>query len=186
MTMGTREAILSRRTIKEFTGERLSRETLEALLELAVWAPNHRMTEPWRFTVVCGEKLNDFAEVVVGAIRDDDAPKLLAKRPQLVERLPKLGAFICVHRTPVPEDPMLDREDYAACACAVQNLLLAATAQGIGSFWSTGRIFERPPVRAFLEVDPGADVVGSLWLGVPVREGQSRRTPAGEKTAWIV
>ncbi len=179
------ETILRRRTIKAFTGEGIPRARLESLIELATWAPNHRMTEPWRFSVVSHGKIPDFLDVVLGSISENDHPKLLKKKEILKGRLPKLGAFIAVTRTPVKEDPMIDREDYAACCSAVQNLMLGATGMGLGSFWSTAKVFDRPPVRSFLEIPEGAENVGSIWLGVPAEEGRSQRRPVSEVTTWI-
>ena len=144
--MDTLSAIRERRTHKRFTGAPVPEAQLETLLDLARWAPNHRLTEPWRFSVVVHARIPDLARTTVGAIADSDHPKLLAKRQKLERQLPLLGAFVAVYRTPVPDDPLLDREDYAACCCAVQNLLLGATALGLGSFWSTGRVFGRAPV----------------------------------------
>lgn len=183
--MDTIDAIRERRTHKEFTGQPVARETLEALLDLAVWAPNHRMTEPWRFFVVTAERIPDLAAAVDRAIKDDDHPKLLRKKPVLARRLPKLGAFIAVGRRPVPDDPLTDQEDYAACSCAVYAILLAATAMGLGSFWSTGKVFKRPKVRELLGMPDEMELVAAIWLGTPVAEARSARRSAPELTHWV-
>jgi len=182
--MDALEAIRQRRTHKLFTGEPVTRAQIETLLDLAVLAPNHRLTQPWRFYVLEHAHMQGLADVVVGCIRDDEHPKLLRKRETLTKRLPMLGAYITVAREPVPDDPMLDKEDYAAVCCAVQNLSIAAHAMGLGSFWSTGKVFDRAPVRAFLGLPDGLERVASIWLGVPAGEAKSTRTPASELTVW--
>jgi nitroreductase len=179
------EALLTRRTIKDFTGEAVSREDLRKLLEVAIWAPNHRMTEPWRFAVVTREGIAGLQSAVLEGIRPDDPPKVHAKRAQLEKRLPGLGAFISVHRCPVPGDEILDREDYAACCCAVQNILVGARALGFASYWSTARLFGREPVRRYLKISPEQEIVASIWLGRAAREATSRRTPVENVSRWI-
>ena len=176
--------ILGRRTHKNFTGEPVSRRQLEELLELATWAPNHRLTEPWRFFVVERSGVPALTEVVLGTISDDSHPKLLRKRDILKQQLPNLGAFIAVARPNVPDDPLTDREDFAACCCAVQNILLGATAMGYGSFWSSAKVFNRPAVREFLGIPAGFEMVASVWLGVATDRASSERTPVAELTTW--
>ena len=183
--MDTFECILSRRTHKQFTGEPVTKAQLEQLLELGIWAPNHRLTEPWRFFVVQGDGIPGLTQAVLDSIGDDEHPKLLKKKAVFARRLPKLGAFISVVRTPVPDDPMTDLEDHAACSCAVQNIMLGATAMGLASFWSTGKVFNRPPVRAFLGLPEGVVSVASIWLGFAEQAPHSKRIPVAELTTWI-
>ncbi len=178
-------AIRTRRTHKFFTGDPVTREQLELLLELAVWAPNHHKTQPWRFFVVTHERISAFADSVLDAITADAPPKMQAKKPALAEKLVKLGAVVSVGRTPVTEDPKRDREDYAACCCAIHNLTLGAVALGLGSFWSTGATFELPPVRAFLGLPQQMQQVELVQLGVPAREATSERRPAAQATTWV-
>ena len=179
------ECILARRTQKLFTGEPVSNDQIHKLLELATFAPNHRLTEPWRFFVCPHEHIPRLAETVVSTIRDDEDQKLLRKREIFKRRLPKLGAFIGVGYVPVKDDPRTAREDYAACCCAVQNIMLGATAMGLGSFWSTGRLFDRPPVRELLNMPEDVVRVAAIWLGVPTKPSKCKRRPAQELTTWV-
>jgi nitroreductase len=183
--MDALEAILTRRTHKVFSGEPVSDEDVHTLLKLATFAPNHRMTEPWRFYVLRKQHMKRFTEVVTGAITADDHEKLQRKKVMLEKRLPLLGAYITVGRVPTPEEPMLDKEDYAACCCAVQNLMIGATALGIGSFWSTGKIFDRPAVRTYLGIPDELERVASIWLGGIVQEAKYHRTDVAHLTEWI-
>lgn len=141
-------AIRSRRTRKDFGPEPVTRETLEELLELAVSAPNHHETRPWRFRVLQRDTLERLAKAA-------DDPKLRRSQTAIVV------AQI------VAEDPRTALEDYAACAVAIANIMLGATARGLASFWRTPRGLDEPGVRVLLEF-PGADVriVGIVHLGV--------------------
>ena len=101
------EAIRSRRTLKEFTDEPVAPELVRELLELAVLAPNHHETEPWRFWVVGRETLNALTEAT-------GDKKLLRSHTAIV---------VGVKRD---SDAQTAEEDYAAVSCAIQNIMLAA------------------------------------------------------------
>lgn len=141
-------AIRSRRTRKDFGPEPVARETLEELLEFAVSAPNHHETRPWRFRVLQRHTLERLAKAT-------DDPKLRRSQTAIVV------AQI------VDRDPRTALEDYAACAAAITNVMLGATAHGLASFWRTPGSLDEPVARVLLEL-PGADVriVGIVHVGV--------------------
>jgi len=166
--MDTTLAIRSRRTVKDFTGVPVSRAVLNELCELAAWAPTHRMTQPWRFAVLdqpAIARLGVYMQATPAIAAVPDPAKGAAKLAKLVERLPSLGALIQV--TWVRDaDPAINLEEHAAASAAVQNLLLAATAAGLGSFWSTNPALSHPLTQAWCGSDPASeDFLGSLWLG---------------------
>ena len=139
MALTVADCIRTRRTVKAYTGEAVPREALERWLDLACWAPTHRLTQPWRFAVLdqaAIRRLGDFlrGEPAIAAV--PDPAKAAAKLAKLLDRLPTLGAMLQV--TWVRDaDPGIDLEEHAAAAAAVQNLLLAAHADGWAGFWST-------------------------------------------------
>jgi nitroreductase len=183
--MDVREAIRSRRTHKQFGDGEISRETVEELLELARWAPNHRLTNPWRFAVLLRPALDRFQQFVlenVSAICGKKSPESIREKAQTL--LPSLGALIVVGcvRNPAPE---VAREDFAACACACQNILLGATAQGLATFWSTGTMFCSAKSAEFYGLGEGVDLVGAICLGTPVKEPQGIREPLEGKVRWL-
>ena len=166
--MDTSIAIRTRRTIKDFTGAPISRVVLDDLCEQASWAPTHRMTQPWRFAVLdqpAIARLSAYLLATPAIAAVPDAAKGAAKLAKLLERLPSLGAMIQV--TWVREArPELDLEEHAAASAAVQNLPLAATAAGLGSFWSTNPALSHPLTQAWCGSDPASEgFLGSLWLG---------------------
>lgn len=182
-------AIRSRRTVKDFTGAPLDRATLETLLDAARWAPTHRLSEPWRFAVLDQAAIARLSAWLPTQpqIRDTpDAAKGPAKLAKLLERLPTLGALINVTwvRSPNAE---IDREDLAAAAAATQNLLLAATAAGIGSFWSTNPALGHPDTQRWCGSDPASEgFLGSLWLGIAKQQPPAPpRRPLSERVRWL-
>jgi nitroreductase len=168
--MDTITAIRSRRTIKDFTGSPVPRPVLDALLEAACWAPTHRLTQPWRFAVLdqaAIARLAAFLTATPAIAAVPDPQKGAAKLAKLLDRLPTVGALILV--TWVRDaDPAIDLEEHAAASAAVQNMLLAATALGLGGFWSTNPALTHPATTRWCGANPDQEgILGAIWLGTP-------------------
>jgi nitroreductase len=158
-------AIRSRRTCKTFTGEPVPRPILDELVASAVLAPNHRLTQPWRFGVA------DRAAVAALVAFVQQPPVCAAvearKLGAICERLARCGAVVQV-TCQRSDDAERARDDRDATAAAVQNLLLAATARGLGSFWSTSPLMVHPEVQRWFGADPAGEAhVATIWLGWP-------------------
>ncbi len=188
--MDTLEAIRGRRTVKSFRPEPVARPIIARLLEAAVWAPNHRLTEPWHFTVVQGRTLERLAalrrQMTADALRLRGEPEERARREgESAERKALAAPVTIAVAIDQHTDPAIREEDYAAAACAIQNLLLAAHALGLAAFWSTNRLCTYPPAYALLGIPPECRIVGLVQLGYPDQQREQRRTPAAERTAWL-
>ena len=144
------ELIRTRRTHKAFHPEPVDRETIDALLDLARWAPNHNLTNPWRFRVLGPRALARLKE----AAGPESAPKL--------DRAPTL---IAVSALQCGTDPLLDEEDRAATACAVYIVLLTAHERGLGGYWRTPAVLRTPEGRAACGIPDGEAVLGLVHLG---------------------
>ncbi len=156
--MDVEEAIRTRRTHKAYRPEPLDRATLEQLLDLARWAPNHNLTNPWRFRVIGPEALGRLKE----AAGPESAPKL--------DRAPTLVVCSCV----LGGDPVQDEEDLHATAVAAYIVLLAAHARGLAGYWRTPEVLRTDEGRAAVSLPDGERFVGLLHLGRPLQE---QRTP---------
>jgi nitroreductase len=185
--MDALEAIRSRRSIRQFTDRPVSREAIEQLLDAAVTAPNHRLTQPWRFHVLGPIARRRYGETL-GArkakrIEDPVAARALVEKVAAAEVA--LPAMIAVSMT-VDENPEIREEDYAATMMAVQNLLLAAHATGLGAHLKTGAVMDDPRTRSAMGVPEGQRIVATIQLGEPaaVPEVQSRRA-AMDLTTWL-
>ena len=188
--MSVLETIAERRSIFDFQPTVVPRERIERALQAAVWAPNHKLTEPWRFIVV-GPECKSRLSAVYARIKQDDVPVDIAREAmdeigrKAVKKLmskPTVIAVTCA----VSGDPFLDREDYAATCCAIQNIMLAAWEDGIGMQWSTSGLIEDAEALSVLGVDPGREqVVGLLYAGFAERVPTSARKPAAELTTWL-
>jgi nitroreductase len=146
------DAIRTRRTFKAYDPAPVARDTLEELFELARWAPNHHLTNPWRFRVLGPGAL----EALKAAAGPESAAKL--------DRAPTLVAASVVQGG---EDPVSDEEDVAAAAVAAYIVLLGAHARGLGGYWRTPGVLRTPEGRAACGVPEGEHVLGLLHLGRP-------------------
>ncbi len=193
--MDVLEAIHTRRTIKSYAPDKVPRELIEQVLEAAVWAPNHRLTEPWEFVVVQGEALETLARLRrqmtvdwISAQRPNGEPLPAERREREGEDAYRkaIAAPVTIAVTVAQHaDPAIREEDYAAVAAAIQNLMLAARGLGLGAFWSTNRLIDYPPARELLGVPPERRIVGLVQLGYPAQQRDARRTPATVRTRWL-
>jgi nitroreductase len=166
------DAILTRRTIKDFKPDPVSDAALERALTAGIWAQNHRMTQPWRFVVLGPQAQRALAEAgadaQVRALPGGTDPATQAKvRAGAVQKLmskPRIVVVTCV----LSGDAFQRREDYAAVCCAIQNIQLAAWAEGVGMQWSSGKQTEQPQTYTLLGIDPTAEeIAGFLYFGYP-------------------
>jgi len=169
--MQAEEAIRTRRTHKAYTPEPLDRETLDELFELARWAPNHNLTNPWRFRVVGPEAL----ERLKRAAGPESAPKL--------DRAPTL---VVASALQLGDDPIRDDEDLNAAAAATYILLLAAHARGLAGYWRTPEVLRTPEGRAAVDVPPDEKVLGLVYLGHPCQDKPPPpRAPSDEYVTYL-
>ena len=147
-------AIRRRRTHKQYGSEPVDEPTLRGLLDLARYAPNHHVTQPWRFRVLGPETRRRLAEAAGGK----EATKL-ARAPTLVLATAVLSG-----------DPRTDEEDLHATACAVYAVLLGATGLGLASYWRTPAALEADEARRVLALADDERIVGLVHLGPAVSE----------------
>lgn len=169
--MDVYEAIHTRRDVEAFGDACPSREVIERLIEAARWAPNHRMTQPWRFHVFTGAARDEFADAIASWLASNGQPESLGTSARA--KLNRAPVALFLTQAGTPDDAARDLEDYAACACALQNLLLAAEAEGLAAHTSTDRLITYDVTREQLGLTGGDRVVAIVHLGF-LREG----TPA--------
>lgn len=181
------DAIRQRRTIKQYTARPIPRELIERLLDAAVWAPNHHLTEPWRFAVLTGAAKDHLAilrrQQVREAMADPTTPGAVMKLEETYRKMAGAAALVVVTARHDP-DPHVDEENRLATAAATQNLLLTATEEGLASFWSSG-VAPYQPARAFLGVPDDEVIVAVVHLGYTEHAHPGRRRAARELTRWL-
>jgi nitroreductase len=182
-------AIHQRTSVRRFRSEPVPRETIEQVLECAVRAPNHKLTQPWRFSILSGAARDRFAQLKAGhrlkRFDDPSAPEALAAADKVRRETRDTPVFVVVMSAVSPDETTRE-EDYAASMMAVANLMVAAESLGLGSFLRTGSIMRDPTVLELARVPQGFRVVGIVSLGYPAEaESPRRRKPAAELTEWV-
>ncbi|HWI09650.1 MAG TPA: nitroreductase [Solirubrobacteraceae bacterium] len=169
--MELEEAIRTRRTHKAYAPQPLDRETLDELFELARWAPNHKLTNPWRFRILgpqALQRLKDAADDAIAAAKLDRAPTLVAVTAT------QSG------------DPVMDEEDMLATATAAYVVLLAAHGRGLAGYWRTPGVLRSAAGRAALGVGDDERVLGLLHLGHPRQEPRvPERAPVEQVAVYL-
>ena len=168
--------IVSRRTIHKFAPQRPSKEILLKSIEVARWAPNHKLTEPWRFYLIGEETAEAMAQLNACLVEERrGAAVAKAKLAQWREK-PSMIVVTCKKAG----DPFREKEDYAATCCAIHNMSLYLWAEGIGMKWSTTKCTRDPKFYDLMAIDPEREeVVGLLWCGYPEEVPESTRKPIG-------
>ena len=173
-SLSVAEVIRQRRTIHLFRPEVPPFEVIREAVGLACWAPNHHVTEPWRFTHLgpqTAAAVVDLNARLVALKTSEAAGE--AKRKQW-STVPGWLVVSCLRS----DDPTRETEDYAACCCAIQNFSLALWSQGIGVKWTTGKVTRDPEFLRLTGIDPAQQrVVGMLWYGYPAEVPTQQRQP---------
>lgn len=181
-------AIRHRRSVfpGQYTGEAVSREEIGQLLELANWAPNHKKTEPWRFIVFREKGLEKVSEYMLGHY-DANTPEEARsemKRKKMGNNPLKAGAIVAIVMARDPEESLPEWEELAAVACAVENMWIAASAMGLGAYWSTPRAALE--ADDFLGLAENERCLGWFYIGrISETPPDSERLPVASKTQWI-
>ncbi|MEA2270973.1 MAG: hypothetical protein QOD55_1826 [Solirubrobacteraceae bacterium] len=169
--MDLEQAIHTRRTHKAYGPEPVARETLDELFELARWAPNHNLTNPWRFRVIGPEALERLKQ---------------AAGPEAAAKLDRAPTLVAVSAVQGGEDPVQDEEDLYATASAAYIVLLAAHGRGLAGYWRTPAVLRSLEGRAALGIGEDERFIGLLYLGPPRQERQApERAPARDVVTYL-
>lgn len=177
------EAIHRRRSAWVYQDRPVPRDVMERVLEAAVWAQNHHLTEPWRFIVVERDSATcrAIAELAAAhAIKASGNPARAALGKKKFSEAPVVVWVYCLRG--VNEHDTL--ENYAAVSAAIQNLALAGVAEGLGLGWDNGGLAHAAGIKEALGAEPGWIQVGALLIGYPLKAATSQRTPASAFTRW--
>ncbi len=181
------EAIDTRRSIKRFRERPVLRDAIERLIDAAVMAPNHRMTEPWRFVVLGPRSRQAFARRR-GRLKAQNAAEGVAR--EVIEEKVRaetaaVPAIVAV-LSEVSEDPVVRDEDLAAVWMAIQNISLAATGMGLGTHIRTGMLTQDWEVQKIVGAEPGERLCALVYIGEPAETPTAKsRASGGAKTTWL-
>lgn len=190
------DTIQSRRTIFKFKPQPVPMNVLEDLLYAGIWAPNHHLTEPWRFTVIgeatkkkLAECYRDIQVEKVNSKMKTPKPKKVTKAIEKGDRRfknfmskPTIVAISCIKKG----NDDRQKEDYASVCCAMQNIQLAGWEQGIGMQWNTGTITKDKRAYKLLGIDVKKEyIIGFSYMGYPEEIPKPKRKPLNQVLRWL-
>jgi nitroreductase len=154
--------ITGRRTIHDFRPEPVPVEKIRKAIDVARWAPNHHLTEPWHFYLLGPDTIRAVIELNTQLVREKNGAEAANAKQQRWAAIPGWLAVTCDKSA----DQRQLQEDYAACCCAIQNMMLYLWSENIGVKWSTGKVTRDPRFYDLLWIDAEAEtVVGLFWYG---------------------
>ena len=188
--MDVTQAIQTRQSVGRVRQEPVPEDLVRRILESAVHAPNHKITEPWRFHVFTGKGRGELARARAETARlqaeaegedEELAAGRISRERKKAFRAPVIIAVISA----AGRDEVETLENYAACAAAVQNMQLTAHSLGLASIWRTGSVAYHENMLRFFGLKENDRIVAYLYIGYPdMGERPRRRSPAGERTVW--
>ncbi|MBW7868972.1 MAG: nitroreductase [Brumimicrobium sp.] len=184
------ELIKDRRTIfpEFYSSRKVQKEQIELLLNGAVWAPTHGLTQPWRFKVFMEEgkdKLGEFLRDLYLRLTPVEQQKSI-KLDRMTSRPAKSSAVIAICMKRQPEEKITELEEIEAVACSVQNMYLLCTAYGLGGFWATPKVVYSDEMKQFLGLEEKDRCLGLFYVGYPAEEWpKGHRKPIEYVTEWI-
>ena len=162
--MELHNAIKLRRTIHSFSKAEVSENIVQRAIEMANYAPCHRLTFPWRFTKINTTQRKYLAQLAI-ELKSERRKVDSRTSDQIYSKILDPSHLIVASQI-LSNDPKHKLEDYAACSCAIQNLLLSLVNDGVGSKWSTGNIITHKNTYEIVDVDPLLEeIIGFIWIG---------------------
>jgi nitroreductase len=170
------ELIRSRRTINFFRPDPVPDSLIREAIEVARWAPNHKLTEPWHFYILGKQSLTQVKNLITeikSTGQSDSVRNAVRKR---LDAIPGWLVVTCKKSA----ETITQMEDYAACSCAVQNMMLYLWSAGIGVKWTTGKVIRDDHLFGLLNLQDSSEmIVGLFWYGYPeVISAQNRKAVA--------
>jgi nitroreductase len=183
-------AISTRRSIGAVKPDPVPTEFINKILEAGSWAPSHHRTEPWRFFVLTGDarkRLGKALASMLEATLEDPQSEESKKRLEKVAGKPlRAPLIIAAAVEPTINDKVLVNEEYAAVNAAIQNMLLAAHALGLGAVWRTGKDCYSSEIKQLFGLSDKGEMLGFIYIGYPnMKEIEGKRKPYSEVTKWF-
>ena len=162
--MDTNTAIFERRTVHAFNSKKVDEKLIYNAINAANQAPCHRLTFPWRFYSIGISKRNEILKL---AIDIKSSKKSLDENSKKVIRDKFLNpSHLLISSQILNKDELIKKEDYAACACSIQNLAISLASSGVQIKWSSGEIIRSKKIYNILNIDPKSEeIIGLIWVG---------------------
>ena len=165
-------------------GTQIPKEIIYEILTNANYAPTHKLTEPWRFTIFSGAGLQRFAEITSGIYKMTAGERFKESKYEEMKKAPGCSHVIAIGLKRHQEVP--EMEEIAAVACAVENMYLTVAAYGLGGYWSTGGVTFFKEAREAFGLGEDDRLMGFFYLGY-IQTPSPARVPGNldEKISWV-
>ncbi len=174
---GIAQVLRERRTVHDFTAGVPPQTLLGRAIDLARWAPNHRRTEPWHFYLLDRASAERIVALNTELVRASKGDKVAEVKQRRWLEMPGWLVVTCT----LSDDELREREDYAACCCAVHSMSLYLWEQGVGMKWTTGAVTRDRRFFDIVGIDPAREsIVGLFWYGYPAAVPIQNRKPLKE------
>jgi len=189
--MQIQDIIRNRRSIypEQFSEDIIKEEEILTLLENANYAPTHKLTEPWRFRIIAGDKKNELGLILAEWMKANSPAEQFSDMQyrKMLSRPIKSSHVIAICMQRDPKQSLPEWEELAAVSMAVQNIWLSGTALNIGMYWATPKPISSAEVAGFLQLGEGESCLGFLYMGyyTPNPEQKATRKPMEEKVKWL-
>ena len=162
--METNTAILRRRTIHTFNSKKVPEKLIFDAINAANHAPCHKLTFPWRFYSISTSKRNEILKLAIDIKSNKKSLNENSKR--IISEKFINPSHLIVSSQILNKDKFIEKEDYAACSCAIQNLAISLASKGVSIKWSTGEIIRSKKIYNILNIDPKSEeIIGFIWVG---------------------
>ena len=166
------DLLRSRRTINFYLDKPVPLEIVETAIDVARWAPNHRLTEPWHFYLL-GNNSRIHVIKLIATIKSEGQGEDVYSA--VYRKLSKVPGWLAVTSS-LSDDPLRQQEDYASCCCAIQNMMLYLWKAGVGAKWTSGKVTRDRQLFEILGIDIDRQmVVGLFWYGYPDHVSSQKR-----------
>jgi nitroreductase len=160
------------------------------ILDTAVWAPSHGLTQPWHFTVFHGEGIRTFFHKQKEIYQATNPPDSIKENKLLKyeEKIKQVSHVIAISMKRDPNRKYPEIEEIVAVGCVIENIYLCLEAYGIAGYLSTGNVCYTRQMKDFLHLGDEDHCLGFFQLGYPktgINRAVRKRIPATEKTVWI-
>lgn len=176
--MDIEKTIKERRTVHDYQGQKVPDEIVEKAVELALWAPNHKLTNPWKFVWMGPDAREKIAEISVHLKKVKDPGMSELVQGKLKQKFLEPSHLLAVLQKK-SANPFQSKEDYASIACGIQNATLFLWEKGIGSKWTTGAVTTHEKTYRALNVNAEKEeIVGFLWIGYARQVPEAPKRPS--------
>ncbi|WP_272150490.1 nitroreductase family protein [Tenacibaculum aiptasiae] len=171
----------------DYANKKIEKETIEAIVTNALWAPTHLVTQPWRFVVLEGKHQLDLSEFMASYYRELYTEKQFSnERYEATKTYAKNATLIGIVFTPNKKAKLSEWEELAAVSCAVQNMWLSCTSLGLGSYWdSSPATLEYG--KEYVNLEKDEQFLGIFFMGYKKEdapEPRRKRKPLSKKLSW--